>query len=247
MTIAEQILQAKTDIDEVYTKGVEDGKAQGGNTEEAYQNGYTDGKQAEYDTFWDNFQQNGKRTSYGYTGFNEWNKNILKPKYDIKPTGGANSLFRAIKDIDDLDAHLNECGVKFIATNITSFNDAFTSSGFKYIGVLDLSSCSTANFLFTSSSIVRVEKIITRTNGNITLNSAFVNTPNLEHIIFEGGLANSMDFSSCSKLDYESLMSIINALVTITSNKTLKLGATNLAKLTDEEKAIATEKGWTLA
>jgi hypothetical protein len=29
--------------------------------------------------------------------------------------------------------------------------------------------------------------------------------------------------------------------------KTLTLGATNLAKLTNEEKAIATQKGWTLA
>jgi hypothetical protein len=32
-----------------------------------------------------------------------------------------------------------------------------------------------------------------------------------------------------------------------TTTKTLTLGATNLAKLTDEEKAIATNKGWTLA
>jgi hypothetical protein len=32
-----------------------------------------------------------------------------------------------------------------------------------------------------------------------------------------------------------------------TTTKTLTLGSTNLAKLTDEEKAIATNKGWTLA
>lgn len=31
------------------------------------------------------------------------------------------------------------------------------------------------------------------------------------------------------------------------AGKTLTLGATNLAKLTDEQKAVATNKGWTLA
>ena len=34
---------------------------------------------------------------------------------------------------------------------------------------------------------------------------------------------------------------------TVTSTKTLYLGSTNLSKLTDEDKAIATNKGWTLA
>jgi hypothetical protein len=47
-------------------------------------------------------------------------------------------------------------------------------------------------------------------------------------------------------------MSIINTLndySTYTGTTVFKvtLGSTNLAKLTDAEKAIATEKGWTLA
>ena len=48
-------------------------------------------------------------------------------------------------------------------------------------------------------------------------------------------------------LTHDSLMSIINNLVTVTKTQTLTLGSTNLAKLTDTEKAIATNKGWTLA
>ena len=60
-------------------------------------------------------------------------------------------------------------------------------------------------------------------------------------------ISAAMTFSSCPNLTHDSLMSIINNLATVTSTKKLTLGATNLAKLTDEEKVIATNKGWTLA
>ena len=53
--------------------------------------------------------------------------------------------------------------------------------------------------------------------------------------------------SACNKLTHDSIMVIINGLQTVTTTQTLTLGSTNLAKLTDEEKKIATDKGWTLA
>lgn len=70
---------------------------------------------------------------------------------------------------------------------------------------------------------------------------------NLETITGSFGLTVSFDMSSCTKLTHDSLMNVIDGLRTVTGNKTLTLGATNLAKLTDEEKAVATAKGWTLA
>lgn len=57
----------------------------------------------------------------------------------------------------------------------------------------------------------------------------------------------SISFKESTLLSYESLLRILNALTEVTTTQTLTLGTTNLAKLTDEEKAIATEKGWTLA
>lgn len=42
-------------------------------------------------------------------------------------------------------------------------------------------------------------------------------------------------------------MVIINGLQTVTTTQTLSLGSTNLAKLTEAEKQIAIDKGWTLA
>ena len=62
------------------------------------------------------------------------------------------------------------------------------------------------------------------------------------------GLKVSTDFSSSSLFTHDSLMNIINKVADVNKNpQTLTFGATNLAKLTDEEKAVATNKGWTLA
>ena len=55
-----------------------------------------------------------------------------------------------------------------------------------------------------------------------------------------------INFSNSNMLTRESLLNIINALENGVSSKTLQLGTTNLNKLTAEEKAIATNKGWTL-
>ena len=41
-------------------------------------------------------------------------------------------------------------------------------------------------------------------------------------------------------------MSIINNLATVTTPQTLTIGATNIAKLSSDEIAIAVNKGWTV-
>lgn len=57
----------------------------------------------------------------------------------------------------------------------------------------------------------------------------------------------SLDLSDSTKLTPETLVNLLNNLKQTTTEKTLTLGADNLAKLTDEQKAIATNKGWILA
>ena len=76
--------------------------------------------------------------------------------------------------------------------------------------------------------------------------------------IFYGGL----DLSVCPDLTKDSIMSFINCLTDLSGSKynqtviaemkaenafVITLGADHLAKLTEEEKAIATSRGWTLA
>ena len=66
---------------------------------------------------------------------------------------------------------------------------------------------------------------------------------------YVSGYSNySFDLSTCSKLTHDSLMNVINGLYDIASKNVkmqkLILGETNLAKLTENEIAIATNKGW---
>ena len=76
---------------------------------------------------------------------------------------------------------------------------------------------------------------------------AFAQCTKLTNITGNPNFKVSLSLSSCKNLTHDSLMVVINGLQTVTSTQTLKLGSTNLAKLTEADKKIATDKGWTLA
>ena len=63
--------------------------------------------------------------------------------------------------------------------------------------------------------------------------------------------AYTINLSECTLLTHDSLMNVINKLYDIATSgcntQSLTLGSTNLAKLTAEEIAIATNKGWTVS
>ena len=56
----------------------------------------------------------------------------------------------------------------------------------------------------------------------------------------------ALDLSSTT-LDTTSLLDVIDNLSTVTTTQTLTLGATLLAKLTEEQIAVAVNKGWSVA
>ena len=76
--------------------------------------------------------------------------------------------------------------------------------------------------------------------------ACFQNCSSLQNVTGAIKFPVSFDMHWSTKLTHESLLNIISGLVNVTSTQTLTLGATNLAKLTGEEKKIATDKGWTL-
>ena len=74
---------------------------------------------------------------------------------------------------------------------------------------------------------------------------AFNYLPNVVDFKFGKGWQHSTSFADDKKLSRESLLSIINNLEVV-SGETLTLGSVNLAKLTDDDIAIATNKGWSV-
>ena len=79
-----------------------------------------------------------------------------------------------------------------------------------------------------------------------TLSNCFTGCTNLKSILMTG-MSVSFDISASTRFEREDLVTILNNLATVTTTRTLTMGSDNLAKLTEADIAIATEKGWTLA
>ena len=133
-----------------------------------------------------------------------------------------------------------DAGGKCAYSTATSFEGAIQYSDTS--NVTDMS-----NMFSSCSSLTSVPQL--DTSKVIEFSFIFNNCISLETIHMFNMKVN-FDISSSTKFTREALVEIINNCYDVTTlNKTAKLtmGSTNLAKLTDEDKLIATNKGWTLA
>ena len=78
------------------------------------------------------------------------------------------------------------------------------------------------------------------------MNDMFANCYKLETLKAPNSIPASTSVSG-SILDRESLLDILDSLATVSTVQTLTLGATLMAKLTEEEIASAVNKGWSVA
>lgn len=80
--------------------------------------------------------------------------------------------------------------------------------------------------------------------------STFANCVSLTNVTLGYNFnCDNLDLSASTKYSVNTLVAMLTALADRSEQTayTLTLGATNLAKLSDEQKAIATDKNWTLA
>lgn len=75
----------------------------------------------------------------------------------------------------------------------------------------------------------------------------FANCFNLREFVPPAIIKENIYLTTDNSLSHDSLVAVLNSLATVTSAKTLSIGTINLSKLTADEIAIATNKGWTLA
>lgn len=135
---------------------------------------------------------------------------------------------------------------------VTAFRNAFISCWFTN-AELDLTSCTDMRSCFNNCTMLTT--LILRNTQNITpayWASCFTGCSALINLSIDylNAAGNQIDFSSCTKLSVDSLVNILNALsdnTSLATTYTVKLGATNLAKLTAEQKQIATNKNIALA
>lgn len=253
-------------IDEVYQAGVASVPP---STEDRYDEGYTDGKNELIEKFWNSYQNNGSRTNY-YYAFNFMHPDTFYPTHNIKGTGNTmGQIFRNFNNTYgvnwnenfDLAQRLQDCGVKLDFSAATSCQLPFVQCRIKHIPEVDLTNCGSADrFFYDVKGLEKIDKVIGGPNTNFygTYGTSFYKLSALTYIRFGGiiGAVSNIDLSGSPLLEVECFTNedgdgLFDCLAD-KSNDTTKtwtciIGATNLAKLTDAQKAVATEKGWTLA
>lgn len=183
--------------------------ATGGDTDAAYEQGVADGKQAEYDRFWDLYQKNGKRTDYDSAFGRGWNDELFKPKYDMYPKGTTDMFIYS--EIADVKGCLEACGVVIDFCSCTTMANQFYYSQIVRLPVIDCSAATRMSFTFASANKLQtVEKLICVETTPFEANT-FLNTESLRDLVIEGTIGVSVAFGQ-SPLSKASLLSVITAL-----------------------------------
>ena len=149
----------------------------------------------------------------------------------------------------------------YIYSDCTNLTNVATSSSVKIIGKYAFRNCKNlvnvaiANGVTevgaeafrncTSLKSIVIPNSVTSWGANVLLSCS-----SLESVILEKGFnCTGLNLSITNKLTASCMVAMFEALADLTGQeaKTLTLGATNLAKLTDEQKQIATNKNWNLA
>ena len=219
---------------------------------------YNAGRYAGLDAMWDAIQREGTRTEYGFA-FYKWKGEWFYPKYNMV-LGGAPiayeqngiSMFREFnKDGDpnfDLSARLEECGVTLDTSKNQSFLYFMNQCNVKRIPTIDLSSATSTYMVIYYTPIQIIDKLIVSETTPFNPESFQYNSKLTTITEIEGTITKSIAFQH-SPLDVPTMNRIIACLKDYSSiggTYTLTLKKDRETMLTDEEKAVAINKGWTL-
>ena len=189
---------------------------------------YDAGKQAEYDRFWDAYQENGTRNQYEYA-FADWREEAFKPKYSmILQVGhtGANMFWRC--RATNIVEIFEKQGITLDTSKCGNMSGMFQNAYSIRIPELNCSSAQDYNsnglyYVFANSKVETIDKLVVV--ENLKYLSTFKGCTALKNIVFEGVIGEDISFAD-SPLSKDSIISIINHLSETSSGKTLSLNKT---------------------
>ena len=179
-----------------------------------------------------------KKTSYFFEGYKDTSVIGLISYSDTENVTNMSYMFDYCSNLTTIP-QLN-------TSNVTDMSWMFNyCSNLTTIPQLDTSKVTTMrNMFYQCSKLTSIPHLDVSNVSNLT--NVFESCSSLKEIHMTG-MKVSFYIGSSTKFTESALVEILNNLATVTSTQRLTMGSTNLAKLTDEEKAIATNKGWTLS
>ena len=154
-------------------------------------------------------------------------------------------------------------GIKTTSLDLSSFDTSKVTDMSEIFGwcsnivSLDLSHFNVSNVTSMRNMFDYCGKLISLNISNWNMSKVtnvyqmFNATSLIETIVCDGLQLPDIDLSyislnSCPKLTVDSIVGLLNALPQTTHNRSFQIGEVNIAKLSDEQKAIATNKNWRL-
>lgn len=190
---------------------------------------YDAGKQAEYDNFWDFYQQNGLKPDYN-SAFRGWKDELYNPKYPIVCRESANW---SVSEYMFYQSTITDTKVDITLPKNQTFKQGF----------------------YGCFWLVTIRKL--KVDESTKFSNSFAYCQSLVNLEIEGVIGQSyFDLSYSKFLSKESIISVINALSTETSGLTVTLSQTAVMNAgyfaTPEdwkewESLIATKPNWTIA
>ena len=207
--------------------------ASAGNVPKVYDSGhkvgFEEGRQAEYNAFWDGLLNYGNRTMYDY--FLHMTKAPMrwfKPKYDICP-GSASWFAREWgygngEELLDLAEVLKECGVVMDFSKATKTHYLFYNARISHLPEINVSNTTQFDYLMFGTFVKTIDKFIAP--QNVAMTKIFGYCSSLENIVFGSEIGGDITMSYCVKLSKVSIESLFEHLSTTTSGLTVTLSKT---------------------
>lgn len=211
---------------------------------------YDAGKQAEYDEFWDAYQDYGNRGEYAYAfGGIGWTKtDMFPPKYPIKLNDlivGNIGIFRDFNKRATTRYDMTTICATMDCSKAVRLNGMFADACVENI-TIDMSNCQIAIEMFScANGGGNIDKIYLKVTEKLTnATGMFSYCNNLETISFAENsvIAVNLDFTH-SPLSEGSIRNVINTLSSTATSKTLTLKKTAVQNAFGSDYDSSTE--WT--